>query len=332
MRKFLKFILSLTLIIILCGCQNSVIFFDMYNFNNHPKIKIGMSIPSEGTFLNSVCQSAKKAADEHDVQLEILSANNNQKTQSEQVKEWAENNYAAVIIVLCDDTAAKQILDNAGTMPIVFINRCPSDHDVLQSKQNVIYIGGKEGDAGRLQGEFLSEYFISQNKTTPTIAVISGENNDFTSNIRIEAAKEAMSNAGLMPFYVYESSGGWDKSKTQSGFYKFLQDKPNIDAVLAANDDMAIGAADALAQSGYALSEIPIVGVDATPQGRAAVRDGRIDFTVYQDPEYQGAGAVNEIMNMLGGYMPNVDIDSIQWHDYIPVTAANVDQLFPDDR
>lgn len=331
MQKFFKFILSFMLIIILCGCQSTVIF-DIYNFNNHPKIKIGMSIPSEGTFLNSVCESAKKSADEHDVNLEILSANNDQQTQSEQVKKWAENGYAAIIIVLCDDTAAKQVLDNAGTMPVVFINRCPSDHDVLQSKQNVIYIGGKESDAGRLQGEFLSEYFISQNKTTPTIAVILGENDSFTSDIRIAAAKEAMSNSGLMPFYIYENSGGWDKSKTQSDFYKFLQNKPTIDAVLAANDDMAIGAADALAQAGYALSEIPIVGVDATSEGRAAVRDGRIDFTVYQNPENQGAGAVDEIMNMLGGNTPNVDIDSIQWHDYIPVTAANIDQLFPDDR
>lgn len=329
MRKFLKFILSFTLIAILCGCQRTVIF-DIYN--NHPKIKIGMSISSEGTFLNNVCASAKKAADEHDVQLEILSANNDQKTQSEQIKKWADDNYAAVIVVLCDDTAGKQILENAGTMPVVFINRCPSDHEVLQSKQNVIYIGGKEGDAGRLQGEFLSEYFISQNNNTPTIAVVSGESDNFTSNIRIDAAKEAISNAGLMPFYVYESSGGWDKSKTQSDFYKFLQSKPTIDAVLAVNDDMAIGAADALAQAGYALSSIPIVGVDATPEGRAAVRDGRIDFTVYQNPEYQGAGAVNEIMTMLGGDMPNADVDSIQWHEYMPVTAVNIDQLFPDDR
>ena len=331
MQKFLKFILSLTLIIILCGCQNNVIF-DIYDFSNHPKIKIGMSIPSEGTFLNNVCASAKKSADEHEVELEILSANNDQKTQSEQIKQWAKDNYAAVIVVLCDDTAGKQVLDNAGTMPVVFVNRCPSDHDVLQSKQNVIYIGGKEGDAGRLQGEFLSEYFISQNNNTPTIAIISGDSDNFASSIRINAAKEAMSNEGLMPFYVFENSGGWDKAKTESDFYKFLKTKPTIDAVLAANDDMAIGAADALAQAGYALSSIPIVGVDATPEGRAAVRDGRIDFTVYQDPEKQGAGAVNEIMNMLDGNTPNVDIDSIQWHEYIPVTAANIDKLFPDDR
>ena len=174
--------------------------------------------------------------------------------------------------------------------------------------------------------------FISQNNNTPTIAVISGDSDNFASSIRINAAKEAMSKEGLMPFYIFENSGGWDKAKTESDFYKFLKTKPTIDAVLAANDDMAIGAADALAQAGYALSGIPIVGVDATPEGRAAVRDGRIDFTVYQDPEKQGAGAIDEIMNMLGGNTPNVDIDSIQWHEYIPVTAANIDKLFPDDR
>lgn len=326
LHKILKFIVSLMLILTLCGCESPV-FID-----NHPKIKIGMSIPYENTFLSSVCSSAKKAAGDNYVELEILSADNNQQTQSKQIEKWAKDGYAAVIVVLCDDTAGKQIIDNAGTMPVVFINRCPSDHDILQSKQNVIYIGGREGDAGRLQGEFLSEYFVSLNESTPTIAVISGESDNLASNIRIEAAKQALSDAGLMPFYVYENSGGWDKTKTQSDFYKFLQNKPTIDAVLAANDDMAIGAADALAKAGYALSGIPILGVDATAEGRAAVRDGRIDFTVYQDPENQGAGAITEIMTMLGGDMPNVDIDSIQWHEYIPVTAANIDQLFPDDR
>lgn len=326
MRKFLKILTLFMTIFCLCGCENII------NLQSYHKIKIGMSISSNSTFLESVCQAAQKAALQNDAQLEIVSEDNDPKKQALQIKTWAEDGYAAAIVVLCDDTTAQDILDNAGVMPIVFVNRCPADHSVLQSKQNVIYIGGRESDAGRLQGEFLSDYFLSLNNTAPTIAIITGDDNNYASSIRIDSAKDAMSEAGLMPFYVYESSGGWDKNKTQTDFAQFLKDKPVIDAVLAANDDMAIGAADALAQAGYALSEIPIVGIDATYQGRAAIRDGRIDFTVYQDPEKQGAGAINEIMDMLGGQPPNVDNDSIQWQEYVPVTTANIDQLFPDDR
>lgn len=113
---------------------------------------------------------------------------------------------------------------------------------------------------------------------------------------------------------------------------EFLDDKPAIDAVLAANDAMGIGAADALAQAGYAIASIPIVGVDATAEGRAAIRDGRLNFTVFQNPEAQGAGAVEAAMSLLGGTAPEGVEDSVKWIEYLAVDAGNIDTLFPDDR
>ena len=94
---------------------------------------------------------------------------------------------------------------------------------------------------------------------------------------------------------------------------------------------MAIGAADALAQSGYAIADIPVVGVDATAEGRAAIRDGRMDFTIYQDPVAQGAGAIEVAMTLLGGNQPEDVQNSIRWIPYTPVTLENIDQLFPND-
>ena len=86
------------------------------------------------------------------------------------------------------------------------------------------------------------------------------------------------------------------------------------------------------AQAGYAISTIPIVGVDATSDGRAAIRDGRLNFTVFQDPQAQGAGAVEAAIQMLGGSAPENAVDSAIWIGYTAVDAANVDKLFPDER
>lgn len=295
------------------------------------RIKIGMNLSTRDSFLTSMEAAAVKAAGAEDVNLEVANANNDQRAQLSQIEEWAERGYAAAIVVLCEDDAAEDVLKKAGTMPVVFLNRRPSD-EVLQSRANVIYIGSRETDAGRMQGEYLAAYFTKLQMESPRIAVISGSEVNSASAERVDSAKDAMESAGLTPTYIYQTDAGWDRATAQREFLAFLKDKPKVDAVLAANDEMAIGAAEALSQAGYAISDIPVVGVDATAAGRSAIRDGRLDFTVYQDPVAEGAGAVEAVMTLLGGSQPANMQDSIRWIEYTPVTVENVDKLFPNDQ
>lgn len=296
------------------------------------RIKIGMNMATRDEFLTSMEAAAVKAAGADNVRLDVANANNDQQAQLAQIKEWAEEGYAAAIVVLCEDEAAGKVLEKAGTMPVVFLNRRPAD-DVLQSRANVVYIGCRETDAGRMQGEYLAGYFTELQMQSPRIAVIVGSEVNSASAERVETAKGVMAEAGLTPRYIYEADAGWDRATAQKDFLAYLRGKkPAVDAVLAANDEMAIGAAEALSQAGYAISDIPVVGVDATAAGRAAIRDGRLDFTVYQDPVAEGAGAVEAAMALLGGSQPKNVQNSIRWISYTPVTVENVDQLFPNNQ
>ncbi len=300
-------------------------------------IRLGLSMASRDDFLIEVERAAVGAATEAEVALDSINADGDQQAQLAQIEAWADEGYAAAIVVLCEAAAAGEVLDRAGTMPVVFLNRQPEDLSVLQSRANVLYIGSPEQDAGQMQGEFLAEYFLSQPQSgvsdlhSPRIAVIEGDTRGNASAARIAAAKQAMTDAGLEPVYLFEQDAGWQRSQAQELFAEFLKETPEIDAVLAANDAMGLGASDALAQAGYAIASIPIVGVDATAAGRAAIRDGRLNFTVFQDAQAQGAGAVEAAMRMLGG-TPLDQADNIQWIAYHPVDASNIDQLFPDDR
>ena len=112
------------------------------------RIKIGMNMATRDEFLTSMEAAAVKAAGADNVRLDVANANNDQQAQLAQIKEWAEEGYAAAIVVLCEDEAADKVLEKAGTMPVVFLNRRPAD-DVLQSRANVVYIGCRETDAGR---------------------------------------------------------------------------------------------------------------------------------------------------------------------------------------
>ncbi|MDR3766732.1 MAG: substrate-binding domain-containing protein [Butyricicoccus sp.] len=326
MKRWLAYIGIFVLLAgMLSGCRTASLS------DSAAQIHIGLCMSTRDDFLTSLESAAVRAAANTDVRLEVANANNDQSAQLAQIEEWQQDGYAAAIVVLCEADAAAEVIEKAGTMPVVFVNRQPADMSVLESRSNVIYIGCWEPDAGKMQGEFLASYFQVQQNKSPRIAVITGDEKTNASSLRIEAAKQALADAGLTPQYLFEESAEWDRTSAQKTFAKFLEEKPEIDAVLAANDAMGIGAAEALAQAGYAISNIPVVGVDATAEGRAAIRDGRLNFTVFQDPEPQGAGAVQAAMSMLGGTTPEGVEDSVLWIDYQPVDASNIDQLFPDD-
>lgn len=324
MKKWVMRVCALALLTgALAGCSAPGIADD--------RVKVGLNLATRDEFLTSMEAAAVKAAGEENVKLEVANANNDQRAQLAQIEDWAEEGYAAAMVVLCEDAAADKVLEKAGTMPVVFLNRRPSD-EALQSRSNVVYIGSREIDAGRMQGEYLTEYFTARGVKSPRIAVIRGSKRNLASSERVDTAKSNMEESGLTPRYIYEDDADWERAEAQKNFLAFLKKKPRVDAVLAANDEMAIGAADALAQAGYAVADIPVVGVDATAAGRAAIRDGRMDFTAYQDPVAEGAGAVEAVVTLLGGGKLSGVEDSIRWIEYTPVTIENVDKLFPNDQ
>lgn len=120
----------------------------------------------------------------------------------------------------------------------------------------------------------------------------------------------------------------------QKDFLAYLRGKkPTVDAVLAANDEMAIGAARGALAGRICDFRYP-GGGRGRDRGRTRppIRDGRLDFTVYQDPVAEGAGAVEAAMALLGGSQPKNVQNSIRWISYTPVTVENVDQLFPNNQ
>ena len=80
------------------------------------RIKIGMNMATRDEFLTSMEAAAVKAAGADNVRLDVANANNDQQAQLAQIKEWAEEGYAAAIVVLCEDEAADKVLEKAGTM------------------------------------------------------------------------------------------------------------------------------------------------------------------------------------------------------------------------
>jgi methyl-galactoside transport system substrate-binding protein len=135
---------------------------------------------------------------------------------------------------------------------------------------------------------------------------------------------------------VAEDTGMWDRVKGQEKMAAFLAaNGDKIEAVFANNDDMALGAIEALKAKGYFKDGkfIPVVGVDATAPAIKALEDGTLLGTVLNDANNQGKATFN-IANVLAlGQTPskeNTGFDIVDgkyvWVAYKKITKDNINE------
>jgi inositol transport system substrate-binding protein len=119
---------------------------------------------------------------------------------------------------------------------------------------------------------------------------------------------------------VEEQTANWQRTQGADLMTNWLSSGLEFDAVISNNDEMAIGAIQALKAAGKDLSKIVVGGVDATQDALAAMQAGDLDVTVFQDAAGQGKGALDAALKLAKG-------EKVEKKVYIPfqlVTPANV--------
>lgn len=125
--------------------------------------------------------------------------------------------------------------------------------------------------------------------------------------------------AGIRATYVYEDTAEWDRSKAQNKMQTFIGTGQTFDCVITNNDEMALGAIEAMKASGLDLSVIPVAGIDATPAGLEAMSRGELAFSVFQNPVGQGGGCVRAATLIANGDV----VDTVVDIPFEPVSATN---------
>ena len=240
-------------------------------------------------------------------------------------------------------TAAGPLVDKAKEkdLPIVFLNREP-EKDTMQSYDKVWYVGARAEQSGTLSGELIVDYF-RENKDADRngdgkiqYVMLQGEPGHQDATLRTEYSVKAIKEGGFEPVKLAADTAMWDKVKATDLMSAMISSQgiDKIEAVLANNDDMALGAIEALKAQGYNKGDkskyIPVVGVDATAPALAAMADGSMLGTVLNDGENQGKATVNiataaaqgkEINKESAGY--DITDDKYVWIDYVKVTKDN---------
>lgn len=312
--------------------------------NKDSKVLIGSAIYKfDDTFMTGVRGAMEGQAKDKGTDIELVDSQNKQPTQNEQVDTFITKGVTALAINPVDRTAAGPIIEKAKAkkLPIVFLNREPEKAD-MDSYDKVWYVGAKAEQSGTQSGEILVDYFKAHPEADKNkdgviqYVMLQGEPGHQDATLRTEYSIKAIEAGGFKTQKLAADTAMWDKAKATDLMKAFItgQGLDKIEAVLANNDDMALGAIEALKAEGYnkgdASKYIPVVGVDATAPALQAMKEGSLLGTVLNDAENQGKATVNiaiaaaegkEINEANVGYP--VTEGKYVWINYVKVTQEN---------
>ena len=290
--------------------------------------KVGVCLPARDQYWTTFETGLNENFDAAGVEYQTVVAGDQGEdvsTQISQVQTFSNNGFDAVILGMATGGSAEDFLQNAGDMKVVFFNRAASE-DVLDGEQ-AIYIGMAEYDAGYAQGDWLANYFNEAGKTDLKGLMFLGVLGQDSVVGRTQGAKDALEAGGINVEWVFEQTGEWDRTKAMNLFTQFLGTGEEFDFVCANNDEMALGVVEACTSSNIDI-DFPIVGVDATQVGCAAVKEGTMAMTVNQNPLGQAAVAAEAVIAMIKGEAPaDLDENNKIATAAAPVTPENVDDV-----
>jgi inositol transport system substrate-binding protein len=216
------------------------------------------------------------------VQLQFEDARSDVVKQLSQVESFISQKVDAIVVNPVDTAATKKITEAAGEMQMQY----------LADK-----MGGK-GDIVILLGD------LANNSTTNRTKGVKDVLTKYP-NIKIEQ----------------EQTGIWSRDKGMTLVNDWLTQGRKFDAVIANNDEMAIGAAMALQQAGVEKGSVLIAGVDGTPDGLNAIKKGNMAVSVFQDAKGQADGSIDTAVKMA----KNEPVEQAVWVPYRLITPQNVD-------
>jgi len=324
--------------LLLAGCSSSG---PAQTEDSKDKPFIGVAIYKfDDTFMTGVRNAISQAA-EGKAQVEIVDSQNSQPTQNDKVDLFITKKANALAINPVDRTAAGVIIDKAKTanIPVVFFNREPLPED-MQKWDKVYYVGAKAEESGTISGQLMVDYFKAHPEADKNhdgvmqYVMLKGEPGHQDAELRTKFSIQAVQDAGIKVEKLAEDTAMWDRVKGQEKMAAFLAahgDK--IEAIFANNDDMALGAIEALKAKGYFKGGkfIPVVGVDATAPALKALEEGTLLGTVLNDAVNQGKATFNIAHILAQGLTPdksNTGYDIVDgkyvWVPYKKITKDNI--------
>lgn len=284
--------------------------------------KIGVSMAKfDDNFLTVLRNGmADYAKTKPGVTLQIEDAKNDVSKQLSEVQNFIANKVDAIIVNPVDTSATAAITKAAAEagIPLVYVNRQPDDVEKLGPK--AAFVASNEAESGTLEAKAICKLLGGKG----AILVIEGELSNQAAVQRTADVHDVLKTpecAGIK--IIAEQTANWDRTQAQNLMTNWLSKGMQFDAVVSNNDEMAVGALQAMKAAGVDTKKAIVGGVDATQDALASMKAGDLKVTVFQDAAGQGKGAVDAALALAAG-------KSVEKKTYVPfllVTPANMEQF-----
>ena len=258
--------------------------------------KVGLAMAQLDTFLtilkNGVVDAGKKAG----TTVQVEDAQNDVGKQLSQIQNLIAQKVDAIIVNPVDTDVTPKITKMVADakIPLVYVNRKPVDFAKLPA--GVAFVASDEVVSGTLQTQEVCRLL----KGKGDVVVLMGELSNEAARTRTKDIEDVLATKDCSGIKVLDKrEGKWDRTQGQDITTNWLSTGMKFDAIIANNDEMAIGAINALkAQKKWTPASI-VAGIDATPDALASMKAGDLKVTVFQNAAGQGSGALDAALKLV---------------------------------
>ncbi len=311
--KKIKTVLALMLCFVmmfsLAGCRVTIDGEKAANSNSATNANgtIGLSVSTQNNpFFVSLVEGAKSEANKSGVDLTVVDAGDDATKQVSDIEDLVSKNVSVLIVNPVDSDAvsgAVQAAKNKG-VKVISVDRAVNDVEIdcQIASDNV------------LGAELATQYIVEQVGEGAKVAELQGTSG---ASAAIDRGTGFHNIADAKLEVVASQVANFDRTEGMSVMENILQANGDIKAVFAANDEMALGAVEAISGAG---KDIVVVGFDATDDALAAIKEGRMAGTIAQQPELIGSTAVQNALKLING-------ESIPSSIPVEVTLINAENV-----
>lgn len=256
------------------------------------KLTVGVTMLSmQNEFIVKVSDEIDKKAQELGVELITVDAERSALKQIEQVESFIAQKVDVIIMNPCEVEASSPAVTKAlaAKIPIINVNSATS-------AKPTAFVGSDDVESGRIAMKFIAEKLGGKGN----VFMMHGFMGQAAQIQREQGAREILKQYPNLKLVAHQT-GEWDRAKSMSLMENWIQSYgKDINAVFAQNDEMGMGAVNALTAAGLK-DKVIVVSIDAIPDALQAVKKGTLDATVFQNAEQQGAKAIETAVKIAKG-------------------------------
>ena len=257
------------------------------------------------------------------VTLQMEDATDDLAKQIDQVKNFVASGVDAIIVNIVDTSAGAAVSEAAGDVPLVYVNREPDNVDDLPPTQ--AFVASNEIESGTLSAFQVCNNLRAEGKAGGARGYLM--NGQLSNQAAVQRSKDVYDVIGMdmcsFMENIDEQTANWSRDEAQDLMTNWMSSGEPFDFVLANNDEMAIGAIQAMKAAGMDMDDVQVGGVDASQDALVATQAGDYDVTVFQDAYGQGRGSVDTALALAAGE----DVDQKVYIPFQLVTPDNMDEF-----